>query len=156
FRACGKTDPGSARAPGKNSKRDRASESQFATFATHPHRNSHRANAGCNQSRADRARPFTRSSAADEEGLGPIGGENRGGVGGLQKMAPERSTPPLRRRFSSRRGKVQKEIALRAGVGFADGRNLETGKGRSGTNRNRNLRNGVAALQKIFPERRST
>ena len=51
---------------------------------------------------------------------------------------------------------VQEETALRPGVGFADGRNLETGKGRSGTNTNRHLRNGVAALQKIFSERRST
>ena len=53
-------------------------------------------------------------------------------------------------------GEVQEETALRSGIGFADGRNHETGEGRSGADTNRHLRNGVAALQKIFSERRST
>ena len=53
-------------------------------------------------------------------------------------------------------GEVQEEIALRPSVGFAHGRNHETGEGRSGANTNRHLRNGVAALQKIFSECRST
>src|SRR5436190_23669839 len=66
-------------------------------------------------------------------------------------MAPEQSAPPLRRRFPSRRREVQEETALRPGVGFADGRNNETGKGRSGANTNRHLRDRVAAYKKYFP-----
>ena len=155
FAPAEKRIPSLRRAHGKNPGRDRASESQSATSAAHSHRDGDRANAGRNQSRADRARPSTRSGAANEEGPGPVAGQNRSGAGGLQKMAPERSAPALRRRFPSRRGEVQEETALRPRVGFADGRNHETGKGRSGADTNRHLRNGVAALQKIFSERRS-
>src|SRR5207249_12253291 len=90
-----------------------------------------------------------------EEGASPVAGQNCCSARGLQKMAPEGSIATLRWRLPSRRGEVQEETALRPGVGFADGRNHETGKGRAGTNTNRHLRNGVAALQKIFSERRS-
>src|SRR6266545_1515807 len=74
-----------------------------------------------------------------------------------KELAPlqDKTAAALRWRLPSRRGEVQEETALRPGVGFADGRNHETGEGRSGTNTNRHLRNGVAALQKIFSERRS-
>src|SRR6266581_3552564 len=150
-----RANPEHARAHGKDPGRHRTSESQSATSSAHSHRNGDRADAGRNQSRADRTRPSTRSGAANEEGASPVAGQNRCCARGLQKMAPEGSTPPLRWRLSSWRGEVQEETALRAGVGLADGRNHETGKGRSGANTNRHLRNGVAALQKKFPECRS-
>src|SRR5712675_87297 len=52
-----------APAHGKNPGGDRASKSQSATSAAHSHRDGDRANAGRNQSRAQRTRPSTRSGA---------------------------------------------------------------------------------------------
>src|SRR5262249_29215435 len=155
FRTSGEADPEVAPASGKDPGPHRANKNQYAQYSPHSYRDGDRADAGRNQSRADRACPSPRSGATNEKGACPVTEQNRSGAGGLQKMAAERSAPPLRRRFSSRRRKVQEETALRPGIGFADGRNLETGKGRFGPDTNRDLSNGVTALQKIFPEGRS-
>ncbi len=70
----------------------------------------------------------TRSGAANEEGPGPVAGQNRCSARGLQKMAPKRSAPPLGWRFRLGEENVQEETALRPGVGFADGRNPGNGQ----------------------------
>jgi len=96
--------------------------------------------------------PLLDQAPQNEEGTGPVAGQNRCGAGGLQKMAPELSTPALRWRLPPGRGEVQEETALRLGIGFADGRNLETGKGRSGTKTQPpSTKRRYALYKKIFP-----
>ena len=67
-------------------------------------------------------------------------------------MAPEQSAAALRRRLSTRRGQVSKEIAVRPRIRFVDGRNHKARADRLATNADSDLRNGAPALQKVFSE----
>ena len=69
-------------------------------------------------------------------------------------MAAKRSAPALRRRFPARRGQVPQEAPLRARLRYVDGGNLmKRAQTDLEADPEGDLRDRVAALQKVFPER---
>src|SRR5439155_17001643 len=123
-----------ASAHGRDSARDRAGKSQSPASATCPYGNGNRANAGRHKSCSRGTRSPSRSRAGDEERSCSVARKNRGSAGGLQKMAPEQSAAALRRRLSTRRGQVSKEVAVRPRIRFVDGRNHKARADRLATN----------------------